>query len=129
MTLTNDTTTMSLRLLIVDDSRMSRLILQGLVQQARPDWTIVHASSGEEALQLARENPVDLVSMDFNMHGMNGLDAALALRQLLPRVPIAILTANVQNAVQERIEEAGMVFIAKPITAQAAQQLIALAGA
>ena len=129
MTLTNDTTTMSLRLLIVDDSRMSRLILQGLVQQAHPDWTIVHASSGEEALQLARENPVDLVSMDFNMHGMNGLDAALALRQLLPRVPIAILTANVQNAVQERIEEAGMVFIAKPITAQAAQQLIALAGA
>ena len=40
---------MSLRLLIVDDSRMSRLILQGLVQQAHPDWTSVHASSGEEA--------------------------------------------------------------------------------
>jgi len=115
--------------MIVDDSRMSRLILQGMILQTHPQWTIVHASSGEEALQLARENPVDLVSMDFNMHGMNGLDAALALRQLLPRVPIAILTANVQNAVQERIEEAGMVFIAKPITAQAAQQLIALAGA
>lgn len=120
---------MSLRLLIVDDSRMSRLILQGLVQQAHPDWTIVHASSGEEALQLVRESPVDLVSMDFNMHGMNGLEAALALRQLLPKVPIAILTANVQTAVQERIEEAGMVFIAKPITPHAAQQLTALAGA
>ena len=93
------------------------------------DWTIVHAGSGEEALQQVRESPVDLVSMDFNMHGMNGPNAALALRQLLPRVPIAILTANVQNAVQERIEEAGMVFIAKPITAQAAQQLAALAGA
>lgn len=126
---THDTTTMSLRLLIVDDSRMSRLILQGLVLQAHPDWTIVHASSGEEALQQVRESPVDLVSMDFNMHGMNGLEAALALRQLLPQVPIAILTANVQTAVQERIEEAGMVFIAKPITAQAAQQLAALAGA
>ena len=93
------------------------------------DWTIVHASSGEEALQQVRESPVDLVSMDFNMHGMNGLEAALALRQLLPQVPIAILTANVQTGVQERIEEAGMVFIAKPITAQAAQQLAALAGA
>ena len=93
------------------------------------DWTIVHASRGDEALQQVRESPVDLVSMDFNMHGMNGLEAALALRQLLPQVHIAILTANVQTAVQERIEEAGMVFIAKPITAQAAQQLAALAEA
>lgn len=108
---------------------MSRLILQGLVLQAHPNWTIVHASSGEEALQQVRGSPVDLVSMDFKMHGMNGLEAALALRQLLPPVPIAILTANVQTAVQERIEEAGMVFIATPITAQAAQQLSALAGA
>lgn len=120
---------MSLRLLIVDDSRMSRLILQGLILQTHPQWTIVHASSGEEALQLVRENPVDLVSMDFNMAGMNGLEAALALREILPAVPIAILTANVQTAVQGRIEEAGMVFIAKPITASAATQLAALAGA
>eukprot|EP01041_Mallomonas_annulata_P031799 gene31799-54165_t len=93
---------MSLRLMIVDDSRMSRLILQGLILQAHPQWTIVHASSGEEALQLVRENPVDLVSMDFNMAGMNGLEAALALREILPAVPIAILTANVQTAVQFR---------------------------
>lgn len=120
---------MSIRLLIVDDSRMSRLILQGLVAQAHPEWTIVHASSGEEALQLALSQPVDLVSMDFNMHGMNGLEAALALRKMLPKVPIAILTANVQSVLQDRIEEAGIVFIAKPITAAAAAQLAALAGA
>lgn len=120
---------MSLRLLIVDDSRMSRLILQGLILQTHPQWTIVHASSGEEALQLARENSFDLVSMDFNMNGMNGLEAALELRKIQPTVPIAILTANVQTAVQARIEEAGMVFIAKPITASAASQLAALVGA
>lgn len=120
---------MSIRLLIVDDSRMSRLILQGMVLQAHPNWTILHASSGEEALELVRAQPVDLVSMDFNMHGMNGLEAALALRTLLPAVPIAILTANVQSSVQERIEEAGMVFIAKPITTTAASTLAALAGA
>jgi two-component system chemotaxis response regulator CheY len=120
---------MSIRLLIVDDSRMSRLILQGLTLQAYPQWTIVHASSGEEALQLVRESPVDLVSMDFNMHGINGLEAALELRKILPEVPIAILTANIQSAVQERIEEAGMVFIAKPITASAVTQIAALVGA
>jgi two-component system chemotaxis response regulator CheY len=119
---------MTIRLLIVDDSRMSRLILQGLVQQTHPQWTILQAASGEEALQVVQDQPVDLVSMDFNMHGMNGLDAALALRKIMPSVPIAILTANVQSIVQERIEEAGMVFIAKPITATAAGQLTALVG-
>jgi len=117
---------MSIRLLIVDDSRMSRLILQGMILQAHPDWTILHASHGEEALELVRKQPVDLVSMDFNMPGMNGLEAAHALRGLLPTVPIAILTANVQSAVQERIEEAGMVFIAKPITTSVASQLAQL---
>lgn len=121
--------TMSIRLLIVDDSRMSRLILQGLALQAHPQWTILHASSGEEALQMVRESPVDLVSMDFNMHGINGLEAALELRKILPDVPIAILTANVQSVLQERIEEAGMVFIPKPITAIATAQLAALVGA
>jgi CheY-like chemotaxis protein len=120
---------MSLRLLIVDDSRMSRLILQGFILQDHPEWTILHASSGEEALKVCEEHPVDLVSMDFNMHGMTGLEAALALRQTRPQLPIAILTANVQSAMQERIDEAGLVFIAKPITADAARKLAALAGA
>ena len=46
---------MSLNFLIVDDSRMSRLILQGLAQQHHPDWTVLHASSGEEALARARQ--------------------------------------------------------------------------
>ena len=120
---------MSLRLLIVDDSRMSRLILQGFILQDHPQWTILHASSGEEALKMCEEHPVDLVSMDFNMHGMTGLEAALALRQTRPHLPIAILTANVQSVLQERIEEAGMAFIAKPITAAATAQLTALVGA
>ncbi|MGV3683291.1 MAG: response regulator [Acidovorax sp.] len=119
---------MSLRLLIVDDSRMSRLILQGLVLQAYPQWAILHASSGEEALSMVEQHAVDLVSMDFNMHGMNGLEAAMALRKTRPRLPIAIVTANVQGAVQERIEEAGLAFIAKPITADAAKKLAAMAG-
>ena len=122
-------TAMSQRLLIVDDSRMSRLILQGLVLQAYPQWTILHASSGEEALAMVEQHAVDIVSMDFNMHGMNGLEAALALRKMRPHLPIAILTANVQSAVQERIEEAGLAFIAKPITAEAARKLASLTGA
>lgn len=119
---------MSLNFLIVDDSRMSRLILQGLVQQRHPGWTVLQASSGEEALALVDTQPVDLVSMDYNMNGLNGLDTAIELRRRQPGLPIALMTANVQSSVQERAREAGIVFLAKPITAASLQQMAALVG-
>ena len=93
---------MSLNFLIVDDSRMSRLILQGLAQQHHPDWTVLHASSGEEALALAGQHTIHLVSVDFNMHGLNGLDTAIELRRRHPGLPVALMTANVQTSVQAR---------------------------
>lgn len=115
--------------LIVDDSRISRLILQGLVQQHHPDWAVLHASSGEEALDIATQHHVDLVSMDFNMHGLNGLDAAIELRRRHPGLPVALMTANVQSTIQERAKEAGLLFLAKPITAASLAQMAALVGA
>ncbi|MDP3521223.1 MAG: response regulator [Hydrogenophaga sp.] len=117
---------MSLNFLIVDDSRMSRLILQGLAQQRHPDWTVLQASSGEEALEVASQHAVHLVSMDFNMHGLNGLEAAIELRRRHPGLPVALMTANVQSSVQERAREAGILFLAKPITAVSLEQMAAL---
>lgn len=108
---------MPIQFLIVDDSRMSRMLLKGLVTQHHPDWNVLEAASGDEALQVARQSPVDLVSMDFNMQGMNGLDAALALREIQPQARIVLLSANVQSAVQERARAAGIPFEPKPITA------------
>ena len=66
---------MSLNFLIVDDSRMSRLILQGLAQQRHPDWTVLHASSGEEALARVQEQVPNLVIMDFGLPGISGLES------------------------------------------------------
>lgn len=119
---------MKLNFLVVDDSRMSRLILQGLVQQHHPDWTVLHASSGEEALEVASQHEVQLVSMDYNMHGVSGLEAAIELRRRQPGLPVALMTANVQAAIQERAREAGILFLAKPITALSLQQMAALVG-
>lgn len=108
---------MPIHFLIVDDSRMSRMLLKGLVDQFHPDWTVLQAASGDEAIKLAQETPVDLVSMDYNMQGMNGLDAAIALRDIHPQARIVLLSANVQASIQERARAAGIPFEAKPITA------------
>lgn len=116
---------MPTQLLIVDDSRMSRMLLKGLVDQHHPDWVVLQATSGDEALQMARETPLDIVSMDYNMQGLNGLDAALALRELQPGVHIVLLSANVQSSVQDRARAAGIPFEPKPITADTIKALAA----
>ena len=80
----------------------------------------------EEALRIAAAQPIDLVSMDFNMEGLNGLDTALALRAHRPDLPIALMTANVQSVVQQRARDAGLLFLPKPITADSVHQMAAL---
>lgn len=119
---------MPIQFLIVDDSRMSRMLLKGLVDQHHPDWNVLQAASGDEALKIARETPLDLVSMDYNMHGINGLEAAIALRELQPQARIVLLSANVQTSVQERARDAGIPFVPKPITAATLQAIAEGAG-
>lgn len=115
---------MNRHFLIVDDSRLSRLLLKDLIQRTHPDWVVSEASSGDEALQLARDTPLDIVSMDYNMAGLNGLEAALALRSLQPGSRIVMLSANVQPAIQARARAADIPFVPKPITALTLQTIL-----
>lgn len=103
-------------LLIVDDSRTSRMLIKGIITSLRPDWRTVEADSGDAALaQLAAELP-DYVSMDVNMPGMSGLEAAGRIRIKHPEIRIVLCTANVQESVREAAKKAGVDFVAKPIT-------------
>lgn len=113
--------------LIVDDSRMSRMILQNFLSQLIPDLQLHQAANGDEAIALAAVHRFDVVSMDLNMPGRDGIETALAIRAVQPDVPIALLTANVQAAVQERAASSGLVFLPKPIGAETAQRLVQLA--
>ena len=67
------------RVLVVDDSRLQRRILVSLL--ARPGLEVIQAESGEEALAVLRERPVDIVLSDWMMPGMSGLDLCRALRE------------------------------------------------
>jgi CheY-like chemotaxis protein len=112
-------------LLIVDDSRMSRMLIRALIADKRPHWQIQEAASGEEALQLATDTPPDFVSMDVNMPGMNGIEAAGRLRMRLPEARITLCTANIQESTRDAASRAGISFIAKPITAKSMDEAIA----
>lgn len=113
-------------LLIVDDSKMSRLMIARIVNDIRPGWRIAEAASGSEALAMIEQETPDLISMDVNMPGMSGLEAAGRIRMHYPDVRIVLCTANIQDAVRQAAEKAGVMFVAKPITPDSVTRMVAL---
>ena len=112
--------------LIVDDSRVSRLVARQYITTLHPDWNVVEAGTGEEALAKAPDVRPQLVLMDVNMPGMGGLACAEQLRALLPDAHISLLTANVQDATRHRAGEIGVGFMEKPITPERIARLTAV---
>ncbi len=104
------------RILIVDDSRISRLMTRTYILSKFPDWQIEEASTGEEALEKAKNNAIPMILIDVNMPGMGGLAAAEQLRKLYPTCHITLLTANVQDATRDRAHDIGVGFLEKPVT-------------
>lgn len=111
-------------LLVVDDSRTSRLMIRKIVESMRPNWRILEAASGDESLVLTEEHHPDFVSMDVNMPGISGLEAAGRIRIHHPEIRIVLCTANVQESVRTAAERAGVHFVSKPITPASIAQAI-----
>lgn len=103
-------------ILVVDDSRLARDMVSSVIASLKPEWTIVTAAGGDEALtKIEGQTPVAAI-VDYNMPGMDGLTLAARLKELFPQAPVGILTANVQDALKKKAEALGCRFIAKPIT-------------
>lgn len=112
--------------LVVDDSRVSRMMLAALLREQRPGLEIHEAADGAEAVARAAELKPDLITLDINMPVMDGFEAAERIRALLPQTTIVLLTANVQAASKARAEALGVYFLAKPITEAVVRQALSL---
>lgn len=103
------------KLLIVDDSPTSRQIIRNHLLRHRRGWGIYESDNGMDAMDMMGMVNPDFVTMDVNMPQMSGLEAAEKIRQGWPNTRIALITANVQDAVVKRARELGFEFIEKPI--------------
>jgi len=101
-------------ILIVDDSRVARLSLRRMVLGLVPEADIIEAASADEAAQAVEGRSIDRALIDFNMPGRNGLELAEELAAGHPEIRMAMVTANIQDAVAGRAKALGMEFIAKP---------------
>ncbi len=111
--------------LVIDDSRLSRMMIQKFILKEHPDWTIDEAANGEEALDKASSGSYQVITVDFNMPGINGIDVAKSLRPKFPTAKIVLLTANIQDSIRRRTAVMGIDFIAKPITEEKISAYIA----
>ncbi len=121
-----------LTILVVDDNRVNRIVA---VKTLEAMGAAAHAvEGGPEAIAAAADSPYDLILMDINMPGMDGLEAARRIRAAEPadrRTPIVAMTADVLSHHQSAYAAAGMDGMApKPFSpAQLMAEIGRLAGA
>lgn len=96
------------RLLIVDDSKLVR---QGLrsVLQANPNWEVCgEAADGLEGIELFKQLHPNLVIIDFQMPGINGLETARQMMDIVPTIPIILFTQHASPQLEEHARTVGI---------------------
>ena len=83
------------------------------------------AGSAADALTAVGSQQIDVAILDFNMPDKDGLELASELRASHPNMPIAVITANVQDEIIARVRALNAAFVAKPVTQDALSGFIA----
>jgi DNA-binding NarL/FixJ family response regulator len=97
-----------IRILVVDDNPSVRRYLRGVLEQ-NEDWQVCdEARNGQEAVDRFQLIRPDVVVLDFQMPGMNGLDAARIITKLSPETPILMVTLYLSKQLSDEARKAGI---------------------
>lgn len=96
-----------MRVLLVDDHKLIRVGLRKLLEAEAGVEIAGEASEGEAAIEMARELKPDVVVLDINMPGMNGVEATRRIARLSPAPRILIVSVHAQDPIPTRLLEAG----------------------
>jgi CheY-like chemotaxis protein len=113
---------MTTRILVVDDSLVERLLVEGMLRR-NSDYLVSLAENGQEALDLLADRPPDLIITDLIMPKMDGLELTRIVRERHSQIPIILMTAfGDETTAIEALEAGATSYIAK---AHKAERLIA----
>jgi len=97
-----------IRILIVDDNPTVRRYLRAILEQ-QESWQVSgEARNGTEALHDVIEDPPDLVVLDYQMPGLNGVDVAKKISEMFPKIPILMVTLHLSKQLADAAREAGV---------------------
>lgn len=101
------------RVLIVDDHPVFRFGLRSLISSIPEMEVIAEATSGEAAIEEAKQLEPDIILMDINMPGINGIEATRRILAANPEIGILILTMFENDSVFEAIQAGARGYILK----------------
>lgn len=104
-------------ILIVDDLKVNYLLLKAMISKtgAKVYW----AGNGFEAIELVEAHPdIEVVLMDYNMPGIDGLETTHRLKQMLPDLPVISQSTYTDSNLFDRSVAPYDAYLSKPINAQ-----------
>ena len=111
---------MAYNILVVEDSLTMRSVIKKTIRSSGfKAGQLLDASNGKEALDILKEEWIDLVLTDYNMPGMNGMELIVEMKkdELLKAVPVVMITTEgSRQRVNEFMEKGAVAYIKKPFT-------------
>jgi excisionase family DNA binding protein len=115
--------TLRVNILVVDDEDVTRQFMVSALQTGQR--RVLTASSGEEAVEIAKQSDLDLVMLDLIMPGISGVETFRQLRALRSELPVVIVTGYPDSDLMAKALEIGpFTMINKPIDISHLQKIV-----
>ena len=106
---------MALMIMVVDNDPALRLTLEVILMDEGHD--VISAEDGYQAIQFASKSPIALVFMDLHMPGIDGLDACLEIKEILPGCVVVLLTGrDVESLIDQALAQGARAVLQKPVS-------------
>jgi len=103
-----------MKILIADDEALARSRLRSMLEELGGHEVVGEAASGEEVVNMCRQQPLDIVLLDIRMPGMDGIEAASHVSKLEPP-PAVIFTTAYSNHALDAFQSHAVDYLLKPI--------------
>lgn len=112
-------------ILVIEDNELNRKLVRGLISAT--SFELIEAVDAESGLLMVREHRPDLILMDIQLPGMDGLSATKVIKseKLIDEIPIVALTSYAMQGDKEKAIEAGCAgYITKPFDGKSLLKII-----
>jgi len=106
------------QILVVDDSQIMRNIVKNTFAEMKIPFLCIEAENGRQALKLLESNPVNIVFLDWNMPGMDGIEFLKTVRGMpqYKNLPVVMVTSESGRfSVIEALQSGATDYIVKPV--------------
>ncbi|MBI5244898.1 MAG: response regulator [Elusimicrobia bacterium] len=117
---------MAYKILIVDDSPLSRVMLREMLESLG-HRVVGEADSGQGAIDGFLKLKPDVMTLDISLPDMDGIQVLRNIRLKMPRARVILVTGNDQKKIHDQAEQLKAPQVAKPFTMQALSDALALA--